>query len=113
MFSINSRWFMANNTGLLKARGHRKGQNRFWPLAAGQKGQKLAGCSSLCRTAVCACTRARTPSAVRARTAAVHTVLFTWLPSAHHSVQEYSCSVVHQNLCFLSSPPLSLFTNLL
>ena len=47
MFSINRRWFMAYQTGLLKARGHRKGQNRFWPVAAGQKRQKLAGCSSL------------------------------------------------------------------
>ena len=37
---------MAYQTGLLKARGRRKGQNRFWPVAAAA-GQKLAGCSSL------------------------------------------------------------------
>ena len=47
MFSINRRRFMAYQTGLPKARGHRKGQNRFWPVAAGQKRQKLAGYSSL------------------------------------------------------------------
>ena len=40
MFSINRRRFMAYQTGLLKARGRRKGQNRFWPGAAGQR-QKL------------------------------------------------------------------------
>ena len=37
---------MANQTGLLKARGHKKGQNRFWPVAAGQNGQVKAGCGS-------------------------------------------------------------------
>ena len=65
MFSINSRWFMANNTGLLKARGHRKGQNRFWPLAAGQKRQKLAGCGSL----------------PLSHCSVVHTVLYTCPPN--------------------------------
>ena len=45
MFSMKSRWFMANQTGLSKARGHKKGQNCFWPVAAGQKQQK--GCSNL------------------------------------------------------------------
>ena len=37
---------MANQIGLLKARGHRKGQNRFWPMAAGQKRQKLGSAHS-------------------------------------------------------------------
>ena len=57
---------MAYQTGLLKARGRRKGQNRFWPVAVEQR-QKWAGCNAyvcclLCST-VSACTRARTPSA--------------------------------------------------
>ena len=47
MFSLKRRWIWANQTGLSKARGHKKGQKRFWPGAAGQKWQKLAGCSSL------------------------------------------------------------------
>ena len=34
---------MANKTGLSKARGHKKGQKRFWPVAAWQDWQKLAG----------------------------------------------------------------------
>ena len=46
MFSMNRRWFVANQTGLLKARGHKKGQNRFGPLAAGKMGR--------CRLAVAA-----------------------------------------------------------
>ena len=61
---------MAYQTGLLKARGRRKGQNRFWPVAAGQR-QKLAGCSAyVCCVVLCvherARTRARTPSGSKA-----------------------------------------------
>ena len=42
MFSLKRRWIWANQTGLSKARGHKKGQKRFWPGAAGQNWQKLA-----------------------------------------------------------------------
>ena len=62
MFSMKRGWFMANNFGLVKDRGHRKGQKRFWPVAVGQNWQKWAGCSSLSlslpcmRTAVTQCT---------------------------------------------------------
>ena len=61
MFSMKRRWFVAYRTGLLKARGRRKGQNRFWPVAVEQR-QKWAGCNAyvcclLCST-VSACTRA-------------------------------------------------------
>ena len=67
MFSMTRRWFMANQSGLLKGRGPRKGQNRFWPVAVGQNWQKLAGCSSLPLPlsfplplpCTCACARAR------------------------------------------------------
>ena len=57
---------MAYQTGLLKARGRRKGQNRFWPVAVEQR-QKWAGCSAyVCCVVLCvherARTRARTPS---------------------------------------------------
>ena len=46
MFSMNRRWFFAIKTSLLKARGHRKGQKRFRPVAA-VKRQNLAGFSRL------------------------------------------------------------------
>ena len=161
MFSMKRGWFMANNFGLVKDRGHRKGQKRFWPVAVGQNWQKWAGCSSLSlslpcmRTAVtqctspglhttlcrkipaqctlplaCArtallCTQCTSPgcpphcagvfllsalSFCHARThCSAHSALHL---AAHHTVQEYSCSVVHQKL-FHVFHPLSLLTNLL
>ena len=48
---------MAYRTGLLKARGRRKGQNCFWPVAVEQR-QKWAGCSA-CVCCVVLCVRAR------------------------------------------------------
>ena len=76
---------MANQTGLSKARGHKKGQKRFWPVAAWQDWQKLAGwlqkaspaaslSLSLCRARALLCTQCSSP--------------------VHHTEQEYSCSVV-------------------
>ena len=68
MFSMKRRWFMAYWTGLLKARGRRKGQNRFWPVAAVER-QKLAGCAyvrcvCMCAPALhlCVCSRAVSPT---------------------------------------------------
>ena len=105
MFSINRRWFVANQTGLLKARGRRKGQNRFWPVAAAA-GQKLAGCSSLPLPlslplpVKCARARARAQCCV-VHTVCVHTVVFTHCP----------VSTLYMNFIMFSlSPPLSLCT---
>ena len=71
MFSMNRRWFVANHFGLLKDRGHRKGQKRLWPLAAGQNGQKLAGCIG-CTGPLLSAVRAR--SSARTLCCTVHTV---------------------------------------
>ena len=81
MFSLKRRWFWANQTGLSKARGHKKGQKRFWPWAAAA-GQNLAGCSRPLSLLPCA------RALERARTA-VHTVLFTCPP--------HYCAVVHSS----------------
>ena len=54
---------MAYQTGLLKARGRRKGQNRFWPVAAGTR-QNWAGCCRLPKE--CARAAGRRPALVAA-----------------------------------------------
>ena len=58
MFSLKRRWIWANQTGLSKAKGRKKGQKRFWPVAAAA-GQNLAGCSRPLSLLPCARSRAR------------------------------------------------------
>ena len=79
---------MAYWTGLLKARGRRKGQNRFWPVAAGQR-QKLAGCSAyVCCVVLCVDERARTPSVCVQQGCITHPLpLFNMVQSLQGSVQ--------------------------
>ena len=108
MFSMKRRWFMAYQNGLLKARGRRKGQNRFWPVAAAA-GQKLAGRISLplplSLPAPVQCTRAL--ERARAMLCSAHSVC---------ALTQWSSPTVHNRcLCmnfimFSLSSPLSLCT---
>ena len=136
MFSMKRRWFFAIKTSLLKARGHRKGQKRFRPVAAGKR-QNLAGCCRLprecarafelqqhdragrsCMAAVALISRARAGTAMHS----AHSCYISCAQSALHlsttaGIVLLSC-LSTRCLCFnfimlsLSPPPLlSLFTN--